>query len=246
MELEDHITVAVPEGGELSLQLAGLGSRFIAGATDLIIQLLVVVVLVLVTGAVSGGGQLDLVVLVIGLFLVWFVYPIAFEVLARGRTPGKRLSHLRVVRENGDAVDLSASTIRNLVRVVAGLTFFYVPTTISILATKKNQRPGDLAAGTLVIRDTPASNTKNQLAVAPASDSATDITRDWDLSGVTADEIATVRAFLARRQTLDRQARTALATRLANGLAAKIPGASREGSAEEFLQTLVDAKSERA
>ncbi len=246
MELDDHITVTVPEGGELSLQLAGLGSRFIAGATDLIIQVLVVVALVLLTGAVSGGRRRDLVVLVIGLFLVWFGYPVAFEVLNRGRTPGKRLSHLRVVRDNGDAVDLSASAIRNLIRLVDGQTLFYVPTVISILATKRNQRPGDLAAGTLVIRDAPARNRKKVPAFTQASASDPAVTRDWDLSGVTAEEVAAVRAFLARRQTLDPKARTALANRLANGLAGKVPGASREGSAEQFLQTLVDAKAERA
>jgi uncharacterized RDD family membrane protein YckC len=243
MELDDRITITMPEGGDVELQLAGLGSRFIAGTVDLIIQLVVVIVLVLLTGAVSGGGHLDLVVFVIGFFLLWFGYPIAFELLARGRTPGKRLTHLRVVREHGEAVDLPASVIRNLVRLLDGTTLLYVPTIVSILATKRNQRPGDLAGGTLVIRDAPVSSTKTPPA-APSWASA--VRGDWDVSGVSADEIAAVRRFLERRETLDREARVTLAIRLADGLAAKVAGAPREGEAEEFLQTLVELKSERA
>jgi uncharacterized RDD family membrane protein YckC len=243
MELDDRITIAIPEGGELELQLAGLGSRFIAGTVDLIIQLLVVVVLLLVTGAVSGGRRLDLVVFVIGTFVVWFGYPIAFELLARGRTPGKRLTHLRVVRERGDAVDLPSSVIRNLVRLLDGQTLLYVPTIISILATKRNQRPGDIAGGTLVIRDAPVSSTHTP---PPAPSWASAVRADWDVSGISADEIRAVRRFLERRETLDREARVALAVRLADGLAAKVAGAPRGGEAEEFLQTLVELKSERA
>lgn len=48
----------------------------------------------------GSSGVLE-VVFVIGAFALWFLYNVGFELLARGRTPGKRLSHLRVVRESG-------------------------------------------------------------------------------------------------------------------------------------------------
>jgi uncharacterized RDD family membrane protein YckC len=241
--LEDRITISMPEGGELELQLAGLGSRFIAFTVDLIIQLLVIVVLVLVTGGTSGGVNLDQVVLVIGVFVVWFGYPIAFELLARGRTPGKRLTHLRVVRDQGEAVDLPASVIRNLVRVFDGPTLLCLPSIAAILATQYNQRPGDIAAGTLVIRDTPLSRRPEGSQSIRASSA---LRPDWDVSSVSAEELATVRGFLARRETFEREARAALARRLADGLAQKVAGATREGSAEEFLEALVELKLERS
>jgi uncharacterized RDD family membrane protein YckC len=243
MELEDRVTIATPEGLELDVQLAGLGSRFIAGMTDLIIQLLLVVVLVIVTGALSGGGRLDLLAAVIGLFLAWFIYPIAFEVLARGRTPGKYFTHLRVVRQGGGAVDLPASAIRNFMRLIDGPTLGYIPTVISIIATRRNQRPGDLAGGTLVVREQPlapiqGTETQARGPLLPSWES-------WDVSAVTDADIATVRQFLARRDSLDPRARGDLARRLAEGLAAKVAGAPREGSGERFLETLVEAKSRR-
>ena len=244
MELEDRVTIATPEGLELEVQLAGLGSRFISGLADLIIQVLLVVILIVVTGVVSGGGRLDELAAVIGVFLVVLIYPIAFEVLARGRTPGKRLTHLRVVREGGSAVDLPASAIRNFMRLIDGPTLLYLPTVIGIIATRRNQRPGDLAGGTLVVREEPLAEAT---ATTPAPPSAELLPswESWDVSAVTDADIATVRQFLARRDSLEPRARSDLARRLADALAARVGGAPRAGSAERFLETLVAAKSRR-
>jgi uncharacterized RDD family membrane protein YckC len=242
MELEDRVTISTPEGLELEVQLAGLGSRFIAGMTDLIIQLALVVVLLILTGVLSGGDRLDLLAAVIGVFLAWIIYPIAFEVLARGRTPGKRFTHLRVVREGGSAVDLPASAIRNFMRLIDGPTLLYLPTVISIIATRRNQRPGDLAGGTLVVRDEPLVSVRESQAPSAQLMSSWE---GWDVSAVSDADIATVRQFLGRRETLDAAARRELARRLAEGLSAKVGGAPRQGAAERFLETLVEAKSRR-
>jgi uncharacterized RDD family membrane protein YckC len=236
VELDDRVTIDTPEGIELQLQLAGLGSRFIAGVTDLIIQILLLVVLALVTGALSGGGALNATVYVIGAFAILFVYPILFEVLARGRTPGKRLTHLRVVRDTGAPDDLPASAIRNLMRIIDGPLLLYLPTIILILTTARNQRPGDLAAGTLVIRE----GAPEQQAARPTS--ARELPATWDVSAVTAQELAAIRQFLDRRDTLDRSSRAELAARLANGLGAKVAGAQLRGDPELFLQTLAELK----
>lgn len=236
MELDDRVTIATPEGIELQLQLAGLGSRFIAGVTDLIIQLVLLVLLALVTGAFSGGEALNATVYVIGAFVILLLYPILFEVLARGRTPGKRLSHLRVIRDSGAPDDLPASAIRNVVRLIDGPLLLYVPTVISILATPQNQRPGDLAAGTLVIREgSPESSSHDTTG-------GHELPLNWDVSAITPQELAAIRQFLDRRTTLDRTARSALAARLASGLGAKVAGAQLTGDPEVFLQTLAELK----
>jgi uncharacterized RDD family membrane protein YckC len=236
VELDDRITIATPEGIELQLQLAGLGSRFIAGVTDLIIQIVLLVLLALLTGALSGGEALNATVFVIGAFVILFLYPILFEVLARGQTPGKRLAHLRVVRDSGAPDDLPASAIRNLVRIIDGPLVLYLPTVVSILATAQNQRPGDLAAGTLVIRE--ASPTPS--SAIPAGDRELPV--NWDVSAITPQELAAIRQFLDRRTSLDRTSRSALAARLANGLGAKVAGAQLRGDPEAFLQTLAELK----
>ncbi|HTU95266.1 MAG TPA: RDD family protein [Solirubrobacteraceae bacterium] len=236
MELDDRVTIATPEGIELELQLAGLGSRFIAGVTDLIIQVILLAILALVTGGISDHNSLNTVVDVIGAFVILFFYPILFEVLARGRTPGKRLTHLRVVRDTGAPDDLPASAIRNLMRAVDGPLLLYLPTVVFIVATAHNQRPGDLAAGTLVIREGAGQRSSDGRAT------ATDLPPNWDVSAITPQELAAVRQFLERRDGLDRKARSELAARLANGLGAKVAGAQLRGDPEVFLQTLADLK----
>lgn len=249
--LQDTVTIPTPEGVELTLALAGLGSRFIAGATDLIIQELVCVLIAVLTGVAGGSAGLNAAAFLISSFLVVFAYPILFEVFASGRTPGKRFTHLRVLREGGLPVDLPASATRNLVRVLDGLTLFYLPTIIGIIGTRNNQRPGDVAAGTLVVRDPerPARRRRRRLArssrrssavAVPAPDAAT--AEGWDVSAITPAELAAVRRFLARRDGLDRAARAALSVRLAEGLRGKVAGAPRELPAERFLELLAATK----
>ena len=154
MEYEERTRIATPEGVELELVLAGLASRFIAELFDALILGAVLVAMVVVAALAGGGaGALILVVVLGGFLLITVAYHVAFEVLAGGRTPGKRWAGLRVVLEGGGPVDLRASLVRNLIRLIEGVALLYVPAVVAVLATRRNQRLGDLAAGTLVIRE---------------------------------------------------------------------------------------------
>ncbi|MDQ1507774.1 MAG: hypothetical protein QOD57_5501, partial [Actinomycetota bacterium] len=103
MTYDDRISIPTPEGVELELVLAGLGSRLVAAIVDQLIKLGVFVALFVLGGALSGdnAGGFLVAVLVVASFLVLFGYDVAFETLASGRTPGKRAAGLRVVRLGG-------------------------------------------------------------------------------------------------------------------------------------------------
>jgi len=238
VELDDRITIQTPEGVELALELAGLGSRFIAGGIDLVVQGLSIVILAVISGVIGGGGGLLTAVFVVLSFAIWFFYNVLFEVLRAGRTPGKALNRLRVVRRSGAPVDLTASAIRNLVRIVDGPTLLYLPSIVSIAVTRMSQRPGDMAAGTVVIREHRPSSGAPSPVTGEGSSS-------WDLSAVSAAEVAAVRRFLERRETLERAARRELAVRLASGLRGKVGGVPEGIGAERFLEQLVGAKARR-
>jgi uncharacterized RDD family membrane protein YckC len=240
VELEDRITIATPEGIELRLVLAGAGSRFIAGTLDLTVQLALIGLAAIVGFAVVGGG-VGVALFAMGSFVALFLYDILFELLASGRTPGKRITHLRVVREQGTPVDLPASAIRNLLRLIDLLPAAYLVGLLTILLTKQNQRLGDLAAGTLVIRDAPQPKGKLAQAAVPDPPGA----GGWDVSAVSTEELATVRRFLERRGSLDRGARRELAHRLAQGLRSKVAGAPPALGPEQFLEQLARAKAGR-
>lgn len=242
MEYEDTRTIPTPEGVELQLRLAGVGSRFSAGLIDLAIQAALVAVTGLLAG-LAGGGLAAGIILIVGVFLATVVYDVLFEVRAAGRTPGKRVLGLRVVLADGGPVGLRASAVRNLIRLIEGFALSYVPAILSILITRDNQRLGDLAAGTIVVRE------RRQAPVlpsphVPATDPEADMSL-WDVSAISAEEMATVRRFLDRRASLAPAARDRLALEMATRLGPTVVGPPRQWQAEAFLEYLVAAKAAR-
>ena len=238
MEYEDRLTIATPEGVELELALAGLGSRTVAGSLDLLLKLLLITLMAIVLLVAVGGG-FAAAAFTAAAFALYFGYDIAFEVLGGGRTPGKRASGLRVVAESGDPVGLRRSVIRNLVRIIDGPGTAYVLGSVVILLSARSQRLGDLAAGTLVVRERRAADRLARDTPAPAPP-----TGAFDVSAVTIGELATVRRFLERRIDLDGRAREGLAAQLAARLRPKVVGAP-DSDPEAFLEWLAGAKASR-
>ncbi|MEY2514058.1 MAG: hypothetical protein QOJ89_1416 [bacterium] len=244
MDYEDRITIDTPEGVALELTLAGLGSRAIAGGLDILLKLALAICELIVLVALFGDAGYLAIIPVAG--LSFLVYNVTFEVLGGGRTPGKRMSGLRVVRCSGRPVDFRASMIRNVVRLVDGVSLSYLPTMVTIVATRRNQRPGDLAADTVVIRDRREADRAKPVP-APVAAAAPDHAAagaTWDVSAVPAEDIATVRAFLERRHGLAADARARLAAQLDGALRPSVGGADERDS-ERFLEILYDAKRAR-
>ena len=243
MEYEDRLTIETPEGVELELTLAGIGSRFIAALFDNLVEgiLIGAIALALFLGL---GGDAAVGIFVFSFFLVFFGYDIVFEVLASGRTPGKRLTGLRVVRTGGQPITFLPSAIRNLMRLVDILPTTYLIGCISILVTERNQRLGDLVADTIVVRERRGGRREPEpaaaLPVAPPAAAA-----HWDVSAITRDELVAVRSFLERRYDLTWDARVDLARTLATPLRQKVVGAPQTMPEEEFLEHVAAAKTTR-
>lgn len=218
---------------DVDLQLAGIGSRFLATLLDVLILAVVGIVGLVIAAEVLDGGVLALV-LSVGAFLLLFGYDVLFEVRAGGRTPGKRAAGLRVLRETGAPVTFVTSAIRNVLRLVDILPGVYGIAMIAIFVTRHNQRLGDLAAGTIVVREPRATGGSDP---AVAGERA----YGWDTSSITAEELGLVRSFLHRRETLNPGARAALADELAGRLRTKVAGAP-DSPSEAFLETLVAAR----
>jgi uncharacterized RDD family membrane protein YckC len=139
-----------PEGVDLELRVAGPVVRAAALAIDSLIRFVLYLALIPLL-ALSGLG---LGLLLLGLFLLEWFYPVFFE-LRGGATPGKRAMGLRVVHDDGTPVGAVASVIRNLLRVADFLPLFYAAGLVSCLADRDFRRLGDLAAGTLVVHSEP-------------------------------------------------------------------------------------------
>ncbi|HJV91552.1 MAG TPA: RDD family protein [Holophagaceae bacterium] len=203
-------TVETPEGVELHLRPAGPVARGLALLVD---QAVIWGGLVAVLAVLALLGEAGFGIWLILLFFTQWLYPVAFEVLGSGRTLGKRMMHLRVLKADGTPVDWGTSLLRNLLRFVDGLPFGYTVGLIAVLLTRDFQRVGDLVAGTLVVHE-PEPSRKHLLtegeAVAPPP-------------GLTVDEQACLLAFGERSGTL-----TAARAQELGDLLAEVTGARGE------------------
>jgi uncharacterized RDD family membrane protein YckC len=248
VQVDTRITIGTPEGVDLQLVVVGLGSRFLGRMVDFLIQAAIVVAMLLATGGTmaatgtdSGGWFVAAATLIV--FLSLFAYDVPFEVWGNGRTPGKRVAGTRVVGLHGEPIDFVTSVIRNVVRIADFLPGLYLVGTVSVLSTAHSQRLGDLAAGTLVVRDRfgGVAGRGSPVAEAPLSVPAADVAA-WDVTAVDATEVRAVRAFLARRLALPWHVRAHLGTELAQRLAPKVVGVPERAHPEYVLEGIVVAK----
>ncbi|MBC7805192.1 MAG: RDD family protein [Akkermansiaceae bacterium] len=153
------IEVLTPENIPLTLEPAGIGTRFGAVLLDMTIQLGIFIALAIVGGIASiwlkwlGIPSVIEIILIVGGFLLLFGYFILFETLWNGQTPGKKFFGLRVVRDGGRPVDFFSVATRNLVRLADFLPVSYAFGAGAIFFHPQYKRLGDMAAGTVVIRE---------------------------------------------------------------------------------------------
>jgi uncharacterized RDD family membrane protein YckC len=242
MTFDDRVTIATPEGVPLELVLTGLGSRFIAAILDTSIQLALVIATAYLFTTTTSSGFTRAAFSIVA-FLLWFGYDVAFEVANAGRTPGKMATGLRVLRRDGRSVDFLTSAVRNILRLVDFLPALYVVGTVLIVATRQHQRLGDIAAGTIVVRERRASVPVTPLPPQASLPDGSFLT--WDVSTVSVDELATVRRFLERRYSLTPAARHQLGWDLSTRLRHKVTGPHETWPPEAFLEGLVAAKDAR-
>jgi len=141
-------TFETPEGVGLGVRAAGPLVRSLAWAVDVLIRSTAWFAIAI---AVSPLGEAGMGLFLLVAFLLEWFYPVAFEVLMHGQTPGKRAMGIAVVHDNGTPVAFSSSVVRNLLRFADFLPLGYGFGLASMLVSPSFQRLGDLAAGTLVV-----------------------------------------------------------------------------------------------
>jgi uncharacterized RDD family membrane protein YckC len=255
----DQLSIETPELVDIEMPLAGIGSRFIALLVDYLIWgagfllLAVLAAIFLKPGSLAFTGispQWAVAVVVFLVFLCNWGYFTLFEAFWNGRTPGKRVARIRVIQRTGRAIGLFESMARNLVRYVDQFPFFYAVGVIAVFATRQHQRLGDLAAGTLVVRDREAdtplwgesgSRTFTAAAFVPSAPIPEPHTAlslpIADVAKLSAADLEVLEGFFSRRLDMSLATRQALATRIAAALQAKSGLEPPQGvSIETFLE----------
>ena len=217
MMLDTVREIHTPEGVALRLPAAGPVPRAFAWLIDLLVRFgLVLLGSVALAMLGTPGRGLYLVLL----FLVVWAYPIAFEVLWDGQTPGKRALGLRVVSADGAPVGWLASFVRNLMRTVDMLPVGYAFGLVSSLVDRWGRRLGDVVARTMVVH-VPRVRGAVELPPGPATVPAVPLLPA---------EQAAVLALAERAHTLTQERREELAD-----IAAPVTGASGEAGMQRLF-----------
>ncbi len=236
--LRQELGIETPEHVALHLELAGVGSRAAAALVDTLVAgfgLLLLAWLVSLLGVAAPGEMLAGWVLaaIILLFTFAFLgYFVLLEALNGGRTLGKQLLGIRVVMETGHAVTPTAAVVRGLFRLLDCYlpVLPFLPGLAMIFLHGRNQRFGDLVAGTIVVRDRPM-----DWALAPALVGAEGAVETGPPE-LADDEFRLLDQFLARAADLDPAVQTRLASELARRFQDRVP--RRTADADVYLAEL--------
>src|SRR6266513_5072310 len=184
LSTDETLVIETPERVPLHFALASIGNRFLACAIDHAIQIVALmtlgIIFAIITDAQDIGSRLMnapkwvIALLVIIQCLIFDGYFAVFEWVWYGQTPGKRWLKLRVIREDGRPISFFEAMIRNLLRVV-DIIFppFYSIGLVSVFASDRDQRVGDLVAGTVVVREREAeAPVFAEVFASPVSDAA--------------------------------------------------------------------------
>lgn len=247
--MDDLYTIDTPENIEFAYDIAGIGSRFVAALIDSFLIIMAEIIVFLVAGLLesqlgilSGSNASESVIAALASLLAFVIlwgYYIVFEMVWNGQSIGKRAIALRVVRDGGRPITFVSSAIRNLIRIVDFLPSFYGVGVIAMFVDPRARRLGDLAAGTLVVKERRAVSLESltsEINVMPATrrdDSARPTLPNIEL--LTDRDYELVQEFLTRRGELGREARARLGSQLASGVQARL-GLPQGGDYEQFLQ----------
>src|SRR6266446_7837326 len=216
---EDILVIETPERVPLHFALASIGNRFLACAIDHALQILALILMIIAFTLVANystfGEHLTnapkwvKAALVVVLFLILSGYFAFFEWLWNGQTPGKRWLKLRVIREDGRPVTFWEAAVRNLLRSFDIMPWpFYSIGLISVFISSRDQRVGDMVAGTVVVREREAeapafAQVFGASVIDPAlRRSFRPVEFTGSLSALTESEIEVVETFLRRRWDL--------------------------------------------
>jgi uncharacterized membrane protein SpoIIM required for sporulation/uncharacterized RDD family membrane protein YckC len=243
LDLRQHHGVETPEHVDVQFELAGVGSRLAAGLLDLLMLSIGLFALWISVGAIVGSlvasrgmarSWLSAATILLSFCFLWGYFTL-FEALNGGRTPGKQVLGIRVVMDTGRSITPTAAVIRNLVRFIdCYFPIPFAPALLSMFLHPSNKRPGDMAAGTIVVRDHPTDWTLG--APVPAAEDAVAEPLETGPPELSEEEFRLLDRFLGRIDDLAPEVQVRITTDLARRFEQRIP--RRSGDLQAYLVTV--------
>ncbi|NNK86643.1 MAG: RDD family protein [Flavobacteriaceae bacterium] len=153
-----ELQINTTQNVNINFTAASVGERILAYAIDWLIKIAYIIVIYQILFSLLGFekifSELDnwsIIAIFLLFYLPVMVYTLLFEALLDGQTPGKRIMRIKVVKIDGYQASLADFVIRWFFRIVDMNILSGVVALIAIVVSPKNQRLGDITAGTAVI-----------------------------------------------------------------------------------------------
>lgn len=236
----DELTVRGLTGVDMTLKLAGPGTRSYAFVIDWHVRVLGVLawgllgILLRQDLPAAAAGKLAsnpvMIAIMVGAGLTYFLYHPVLELALRGRTPGKRIAGIRIVTVEGEMAGAGPLLMRNLFRLIDSLPFLYLVGLVCCFVTRQSVRVGDMAAGTVLVFD--------------ATDSARSLSRlgaILERSSLPPETLKLVQDLLDRWKALEKPRREALARTLVARIESQRDAAALAALDERALRALLES-----
>lgn len=212
---------------------ASIGERLIAIAIDYTIIIIYLFSTITLIQRMYLPGDFQAIIYIFIINLPTLFYFFLCETFNHGQSLGKRLMNIRVVKVDGSTPGISSYLLRWLLLPIDGLLTGGLGL-LSILLTKNNQRIGDLAAGTMVIKE------KNYRKIHVSLDEFDYLTKDYhpiypQAADLTLEQINVITRTLETNHREQKQRIASLAKKIQEMLSV----VSRNQTDKDFLQTIL-------
>jgi uncharacterized RDD family membrane protein YckC len=228
------------EGVLLDSPPASFGSRTVGALIDYALYGVVLVITAsIAAGLGSGSDAVGSIATVVTLVTVMVIAPVTIETLSRGRSLGKLVVGICVVRDDGGPVAFRHALIRALVAVVEIWGTFGIVALLTSIAHPRGKRLGDLVAGTYAVRVRGGPSHHAPLVMpAPLAGWAARA----DIARLPDGLALTTRQFLARAARMHPASRVELGTRLTGQVQQYVRPLPPAGTHPELFLTAVLAE----
>jgi uncharacterized RDD family membrane protein YckC len=237
----ERLTIDTPEQIALELTVAGIGSRFLAVAIDTVLQVSLYVAGFLTLAVFTPPAALRSTLALLGPaaaillgFSVYWGYFALFEIVWSGRTPGKRVAGIRVIKESGRPINAFEAIGRNVLRAIDFLPAMYLVGVVCMMLNRNSRRLGDYVAGTIVVHDRQTEDVRPDLITTAAAHLSS-----AQLSRMPSEELVLIETYLHRRSQLDPRVRGDRADQIVRRITEKTgQRPDPDQPADEFLEAV--------
>jgi len=165
----DNIKIQTTQNVEIEYELASIGDRILATLLDLVFIIAYSFIVLFVVSLLASASKSETVIGAIStlLFLPIMLYNVLCETFFQGKSFGKMILKIKVVKLDGTQANFGAYVLRWLLRIIDIILFQGAVAILAIFANGKGQRIGDMAAGTTVIKMKQSASLNDTILVRP-------------------------------------------------------------------------------